>query len=212
MDKTNTIRLLTVDDHPVMLEGLAAIINRQTDMRVVAEAENGQVAIEQFRAHRPDVTLMDLRLPLVSGVDALKSILKEFPGSRVIVLTNFDGDEDIYRALRAGARAYLLKGMLCDELLEAIRVVHAGRYKFPPAIAERMAARMSVPDLTKREIEVLRLIVKGKSNKEIANTLCIAEGTVKGHVNNIFSKLGVADRTHAATTAIRRGIIYFQGS
>jgi two-component system NarL family response regulator len=177
-------------------------------MTVVAEAANGRQALEFFRQHRPDVTLMDLRMPEMDGIEAITAIRKEFPDSRFIVLTTFDGDEDIYRALQAGARSYLLKDMLQDGLIEAIRAVHAGQRRIPAQVANRLAERMDRTELTSRELEVLRLIVEGKSNKEIAAQLSIAEGTVKIHINNILSKLGVTDRTQAATFALKRGIIH----
>ena len=207
-EKENAIRLLVVDDHSVVREGLTAIIDRQRDMQVIAEAGNGQQAIEQFRRHTPDVTLIDLRMPLMNGVETITALRKEFPGSRFIVLTTYDGDEDIYRALQAGAVGYLLKDVFREELLEAIRAVYAGRRCIPTAVATRLAERMAGNDLTAREVDVLQLIARGKSNREIAVMLAITEGTVKGHVNNILSKLGVNDRTGAVTTAIQRGIVH----
>jgi DNA-binding NarL/FixJ family response regulator len=177
-------------------------------MKVVAEATNGQEAVEQFRSHQPDVTLMDLRMPVVGGVEAIGRIRREFPGARIIVLTTFDGDEDIYRSLQAGAQGYLLKDMFFDELEEAVRKVHAGSRRIPTAVAEKLAERMSGSDLTARELEVLEQIVRGKSNKEIGGHLNISEATVKSHINNILSKLGVSDRTQAATTALQRGIVH----
>ena len=208
MSKDKPIRVLIADDHFVVRMGLAAVITTQPDMTVVAEAANGRQALEFFRQHRPDVTLMDLRMPEMDGIEAITAIRKEFPDSRFIVLTTFDGDEDIYRALQAGARSYLLKDMLQDGLIEAIRAVHAGQRRIPAEVANRLAERMDRTELTSREIEVLRLIVEGKSNKEIAAQLSIAEGTVKIHINNILSKLGVTDRTQAATFALKRGIIH----
>ena len=177
-------------------------------MTVVAEATNGQEAIDLFRQHQPDITLMDLRLPGVGGVEATATIRKESPGARIIVLTTYDGDEDIYRALQAGAAGYLLKGMFAEELLEAIRAVNSGLRRIPPAVAERLAGRIGGPALTARELEVLTLIVKGNSNKDIATGLRISEATVKTHINNILGKLGVNDRTQAATIALQRGIIH----
>ena len=206
--KENAIRILVVDDHSVVREGLTAIIDRQRDMQVIAEASNGQQAVEQFRQHTPDVTLMDLRMPLMNGVDTITALRKEFPGSRFIVLTTYDGDQDIYRALQAGAVGYLLKDVFREELLEAIRAVHAGRRCIPAIVATRLAERMAGNDLTARETDVLQLIARGKSNREIATQLAITEGTVKGHVNNILSKLGVNDRTGAVTTALQRGIVH----
>ena len=204
---TEQIRILVVEDHNVVRQGLVALIKTVPDMSVVAEAADGTEAVELFRKHRPDVTLMDLQLPKMSGVDAIKTIRGEFSTARVIVLTTFDGDENIFRALQAGARGYLLKDMFGDELMEAIRTVHAGKTRIPPEIAQRLAERMGGPSLTNRELEVLSLIVSGKSNREIGNELAISEATVKTHINNILSKLGVSDRTQAATTAIQRGIV-----
>lgn len=201
------IRILVVEDHNIVRQGVVALIKTVPDMEVVAEAADGVQAVELFRKHRPDVTLMDLRLPRMGGVEAVKGIRAEFPNARVIVLTTFDGDENIFRALQAGARGYLLKDMFGDELMEAIRVVHAGKTRIPPEIAQRLAERMGGPSLTTRELEVLELIVAGKSNKEIGNQLSISEATVKTHINNLLSKLGVSDRTQAATSAIQRGIV-----
>lgn len=205
---TTPIRILVVDDHNVVRQGIVSLIKSVSDMTVVAEASDGRQAIALFREHRPDVTIMDLRLPVMSGVDAITEIRKEFPTARVIVLTTFDGDEDIYRALQAGARGYLLKDMFGDDLMDAIRTVHAGRTRIPAAIAQRLADRMGGPDLTRREMEVLKLIVGGRSNKEIGRELFISEATVKTHINSLLSKLGVTDRTQAATTALQRGIVH----
>ncbi len=204
----NQIRVMVVDDQGVVRQGIVALINTVADMTVIAEATNGQEAIEQFRAHQPDVTLMDLRMPVVGGVEAIGRIRREFPGARIIVLTTFDGDEDIYRSLQAGAQGYLLKDMFFDELEEAVRKVHAGSRRIPTAVAEKLAERMSGSDLTARELEVLEQIVRGKSNKEIGSQLNISEATVKSHINNILSKLGVSDRTQAATTALQRGLVH----
>ena len=204
----NQIRVMVVDDQAVVRQGIVALINTVSDMKVIAEATNGQEAIEQFRTHQPDVTLMDLRMPVVGGVEAIGRIRREFPGARVIVLTTFDGDEDIYRSLQAGAQGYLLKDMFFDELEEAVRKVHAGSRRIPTAVAEKLAERMSGSDLTARELEVLEQIVRGKSNKEIGGQLNISEATVKSHINNILSKLGVSDRTQAATTALQRGLVH----
>jgi DNA-binding NarL/FixJ family response regulator len=205
---TNQIRLMVIEDHHVVRQGLVALLNTVPDMSVVAEGADGKQAIDLFRQHEPDVTLMDLRMPNMSGVDAVVQIRQDYPAARIIVLTTFDGDEDIYRALQAGARAYLLKGMFGDELMDAIRAVHAGKSRIPAAVAERLANRMGGPGLTPRELDVLRLIVSGNSNKEIGEELRISEATVKTHINNILSKLGVTDRTQATTTALQRGIVH----
>jgi DNA-binding NarL/FixJ family response regulator len=201
------IRVLVVEDHAVVREGLVALLKVAGGLEVVGEAADGMEAVAQFRKHLPDVTLMDLRLPKLGGVDAIMTIRKEAPNARFIVLTTYDGDEDIYRALKAGARAYLLKGMTSDELMAAIRAVHAGKSHIPPAIAERLAERMGAEELTPREFDVLEQIVSGKSNKEIASELEISEATVKTHINSLLAKLGVTDRTQAATAAIRRGLV-----
>jgi DNA-binding NarL/FixJ family response regulator len=203
------IRLMVVDDHHIVRQGLVALLQTVPDMRVVAEAADGAQALEAFRKHQPDVVLMDLRMQGMNGVEAITRIRSEFSNARIVVLTTFDGDEDIYRALQAGARGYLLKGMDSDELLDAIRAVYAGKSRIPASVAERLAERMSGPALTDRETEVLRLIVGGNSNKEIATALFISEATVKTHVNNLLGKLGVSDRTQAATTALQRGIVHF---
>ncbi|MGC2656448.1 MAG: response regulator transcription factor [Bryobacteraceae bacterium] len=202
------IRILVVEDHHVVRQGLVALIRTVPGMTVVAEAADGAKAVELFRQHRPDIVLMDLRLPGMGGVDAITAIRRDFPAARVIVLTTFEGDEDIFRALQAGARGYLLKDMFGEELMDAIRVVHAGKTRIPGPVAERLAERMGGPSLTTRELEVLRLIVDGKSNKEIGAKLFISEATVKTHINSILSKLGVSDRTQAATTALQRGIVH----
>lgn len=204
---SDPIRILVADDHNVVRQGLVALIKTVSDMTVVAEAADGQQAVELFRKHRPDVTIMDLRLPVMSGVDAITHIRRDFPSARILVLTTFDGDENIFRALQAGAKGYLLKDMFGDELMEAIRGVHAGKTRIPAPIAQRLAERMGGPSLTNRELEVLKLIVAGKSNKDIGNELSISEATVKTHINNLLSKLGVSDRTQAATTALQRGIV-----
>ena len=204
---SETIRILVVEDHNVVRQGLVALIKTVPDMTVVAEAADGQQGVALFRKHQPDVTIMDLRLPGMGGVEAIGAIRRDFPAARIIVLTTFDGDENIFRALQAGARGYLLKDMFGDELMEAIRTVHAGKMRIPAPVAERLAGRMGGPSLTNRELDVLRLIVSGKSNKEIGGELSISEATVKTHINNILSKLGVSDRTQAATTALQRGII-----
>ncbi|MBM3838136.1 MAG: response regulator transcription factor [Verrucomicrobia bacterium] len=207
MTKTKSIRILIVDDHWVVRTGLRSMIDSQPDMAVVAEATNGQEAVQLFREHRPDIVLMDLRMPGLSGVEATVEIRAQFPEARIVVLTTYDGDENIYRALQAGARAYLLKDIPRNEFLDDIRAVHSGQYCIPPGVAARLAQRMPHPDLRSRELEVLRLIVEGMSNKEIASALSVTESTVKNHVNSILGKLNVRDRTQAATAALRRGIV-----
>jgi two-component system NarL family response regulator len=202
------IRIVVADDHPIVREGLSAIINAQPDMHVVAEAGNGEEAVEVFRSTRPDVLLLDLVMPKMSGQDALKEIRKQFQNARVIVLTSFQGEEDIYRALQGGARAYLQKEAPCKVLLETIRAVHAGQRRIPSEVAARLASRIPSSDLTPREMDVLKLIVNGLSNKEIAAQLHTTEGTIKGYVSNILVKLGVSDRTQAATAALQRGIVH----
>ena len=202
------IRLLVVDDHPVVRGGLVALLGTVDDMKVVAEADDGREAFEQYSLHQPDVTLMDLRLRTVGGVDAIQLIRAKWPAARVIVLTTFDGDEDIYKAIQAGAKAYLLKGMSVEELISTIRSVHQGRTRIPAAIAEKLAERLAGPQLTNRELEVLQLIVRGRSNKEIGIDLSISEATVKTHINSLLAKLGVSDRTQASTAAIQRGIVH----
>jgi DNA-binding NarL/FixJ family response regulator len=207
MAKVNPIRVLIVDDHLVVRMGLRSMIDSQPDMEVVAEAANGNEAVQAYREHRPDVVLLDLRMPQLNGVEATIAIRNEFPKALIIVLTTYDGDENIYRALQAGAHAYLLKDIPRDQFLQAIRAVHRGQYCIPPAIAARLAQRMPQEELSARELGVLKLIVEGMSNKEIASTLAITESTVKNHVNSLLSKLKVKDRTQAATTALRRGIV-----
>jgi two-component system NarL family response regulator len=200
---------MVVENHHVVREGLVALMNAVPGMEVVAETADGRQALELFRKHLPDVTLMDLRLPGMSGVAAITRIRSQFPQARIIVLTTYDGDEDIHRALDAGARGYLLKGMSGEELMDAIRAVHSGRSRIPAQVAERLAERMVRPALTDRELDVLREIVSGKSNKEIGQELNISEATVKTHINSILGKLGVSDRTQAVTAAIQRGIVHF---
>ena len=202
-----SIRVLIVEDHHVVRQGLVALLNVVDGLEVVGEAADGVEAIAQFRKHQPAITLIDLRLPRLSGVEVIERIRTETPQARFIVLTTYDGDEDIYRALQAGARAYLLKGMTSEELITTIRAVHAGRSYIPPAIAEKLAERMGTEELTPREFDVLEQIVHGKSNKDIAVELEISEATVKTHVNSLLSKLGVTDRTQATTAAIQRGIV-----
>ena len=199
---------MVVDDHQAFRLGLVAIIEDMPDMTVIAEASDGAHALEACRELRPDIVLMDLRLPVMGGVETTLAIRQTFPDTRVIVITTFDGDEDIYRALQSGAHAYLLKDMSKEELVDAIRAVHAGKYRFPPNVASRLAERMRRPEISPRELEALKLIVKGKSNKEIASALSITEETVKGHLKSLFVKLEVNDRTQAAVTALQRGIIH----
>ncbi|MDQ1692987.1 MAG: hypothetical protein QOH85_522 [Acidobacteriaceae bacterium] len=206
---TKPVRLLVVDDHHIVRQGLVALLATVPEMQVVAEASDGEQALALYRQHQPDVTLMDLRMNAMNGVEATRAIRTEFPNARIIVLTTFDGDEDIYRALQAGARGYLLKGMDTEELLAAIRAVNSGKSRIPGPVAERLAERMNNPTLTDRETEVLRLIVGGNSNKEIAAALFISEATVKTHSNSLLCKLGGSDRTQAATTALQRGIVHF---
>jgi DNA-binding NarL/FixJ family response regulator len=205
---TDTIKILIVDDHHIVRQGLAALLKTVPGFEVLAEASDGEQAVEMHRKHRPDVTLMDLRLPKLNGVEAITRIRESAPTARIVVLTTFDGDEDIYRALQAGAKGYLLKGMDLAELSEAIRTVHAGKTRIPPRVAEKLAERMSGATLTARELEVLKLIVAGKSNRDIGTALFISEATVKTHVNSLLSKMGVEDRTQAATTALQRGIVH----
>ena len=201
------IRILAVDDHPLLREGIAALVNSQPDMRLIAQAANGREAVQLFRKHRPDVTLMDLQMPELNGIDAMIAIRGEFPQARIVVLTTYKGDIDVVRALRAGARGYLLKNLLRLELLETIRAVHAGEKRIPPEVAAQIADHVTEDDLTSREIEVLQLIAAGNANKAIAVRLSISEETVKGHVKNILSKLAANDRTHAVTIGLKRGII-----
>jgi len=204
------IRIVVIDDQAVVRQGFVSLINTVADMEVVAEGTNGQQAVDLYREHKPDVMLTDLRMPVLSGVEAIAAIRREFPGARIIVLTTYDGDEDIYRSLQAGAQGYLLKDVFFEDLEDAIRKVHAGSRRIPAVVAERLAERMSGSDLTGRELEVLQQIVAGKSNKEIGAQLNISEATVKSHINNILSKLGVSDRTQAATTALQRGIVHLK--
>ena len=206
-DDTKQIRIMTVDDHPVLRQGMAALIADESDMTLVAEATNGREAIQQFRAHRPDVTLMDLQMPEMNGLDAMIAIRGEFADARIIILTTYTGDVQARRALQAGARAYLLKNSLHKELLDTIRAVHAGRKNLSPEVSFELAEHVAEDSLSPLEVRVLRLIAEGNSNKEIAARLSVTEDSVKGHVRNILSKLGANDRTHAAMIGIKRGII-----
>lgn len=206
MSSERKIRVLIADDHPVVRQGLALMMHYEPDMEVAGEACNGREALEMFRAHHPDVALMDLRMPEMDGVEAITAIRNDYPSARIILLTTYDGDEDIFRGLRAGAQAYLLKDTTCEELLETVRDVHAGKKHITMEVGEKLAERASFTALTDREREVLRLMVQGKSNLEIGAGLFIAEGTVKFHVNHILDKLGVSDRTQAVITALKRGL------
>jgi DNA-binding NarL/FixJ family response regulator len=201
------IRVLSVDDHPLLRAGIAALIGNQTDMELVAEACNGREALEQFRKHSPDITLMDLQMPEMSGIDAISAIRGEFPDARIIILTTHAGDVQVSRALKAGARGYLLKGSLRNELLETIRAVHAGQKRVSSEVAAEIAEHSTDHALTPREVDVLRLVAKGNGNKEIAAQLSLTEETVKGHIRNILAKLEANDRTHAVAIGVRRGII-----
>jgi len=201
------IRILTVDDHALLLEGIATLVNAESDMKLVAEASDGSEAVVKFRLHRPDVTLMDLQMPTLNGIEAIIGIRSEFPNARIIVLTTYTGDVQVLRALKAGARGYILKGHVRRELVDSIRAVHSGQKRIPPEVAAELAEHATDEDLTSREIDVLRRIAAGNANKEIAAQLSIAEETVKSHVTNILAKLGANDRTYAVTIALKRGII-----
>jgi DNA-binding NarL/FixJ family response regulator len=207
MSEATRIRVFSVDDHPLLREGLAAIIDNQPDMALIAQASSAQEALQQFRKHKPDVTLMDLRLPDKSGVEATIAIRAEFPEARIIMLTTFEGDAEIQRALEAGARGYMLKSMPPKELVEVIRQVHAGKKRIPPQLAAKLAEHMTDDDLTAREIEVLSQIAGGNRNRDIAEKLFITEETVKVHIKHIMEKLGASDRTQAVAIGVRRGII-----
>jgi DNA-binding NarL/FixJ family response regulator len=207
MSDQSRIRILCVDDHPLLREGIAAIINNQPDLLLVAEAATSREAIQKFREHQPDVTLMDLRLPDLSGIDTLIAIRTEFPEARIIILTTFEGDVEIQRSLEAGARGYLLKNMPPKELVEGIRQVHAGKKRIPPELAAQLAEHLGDEVLTEREKEVLRHIAGGNRNRDIAERLFISEETVKVHIKHIMEKLGASDRTQAMSIAVRRGII-----
>jgi DNA-binding NarL/FixJ family response regulator len=208
MSKSTPIRIFSIDDHPLMREGIAAIIRNEPDMLLVAEASNGREAVQGFRDHRPDITLMDLRLPDISGIDAMVAIRTEFPDARIIMLTTFEGDVEIRRALQAGAVGYMLKTMPRRQLVEMIRRVHAGKKHIPPEIAAHLAEHMGDETLSKREVDVLQKIAGGNRNGDIAALLFISEETVKGHVKHIMEKLGASDRTEAVAIGIRRGIIH----
>jgi DNA-binding NarL/FixJ family response regulator len=203
----NLIRILTVDDHPVLRKGLAALVNTEPDLKLVAEASNGKEAIEAFRSHQPDITLMDIQMPGLDGIQAIESIRNEFPEARIIVLTTYSGDTQVVRALKAGARAYILKGHVLDELLDTIRAVHAGKKRIPSDVAAELADHATDDALTEREVDVLKLIAAGNGNKQIADVLSISEATVKSRITNILSKLGANDRAHAVTISLQRGII-----
>ena len=205
--ETKTIRILTADDHALLRQGIAALVDLEPDMELVAQASTGREAIEQFRRHRPDISLMDLQMPDISGIEAIIAIRSEFPDARIIVLTTYEGDILVARALKAGARGYLLKGNVHTDLLETIRAVHAGRKRIPPEVAAELAMHTTEDQLTARELEILKLIAKGNANKEIAAQLSIREDTVKSHVGSILDKLGANDRTHAVTIGVKRGII-----
>lgn len=205
---TNPIRVLCADDHPLVRKGIAALLVNESDMVLVGEAGNGREAVEMFRRLSPDVTLMDLRMPQMDGLAALKEIRQDFPDARIIALTSYDGDQDIYQAIDAGVRGYLLKEMVHSDVLRAIRTVHAGKRLIPQEVAERLSDYFPQIALTPREVEVLAFVAKGMANKDIAERLGTASGTVKMHVQNILAKLGAADRTHAVTIAIERGILH----
>ena len=204
---TKAIRVLTVDDHPLLREGIAAVLHGEIDMELIAEAANGEEAIERFRQFRPDVTLMDIQMPGINGIETITEIRAEFPNAKFVVLTTYQGDVQAIRALKAGATGYLLKNMLRKELLETIRAVNAGRRKIPVEIATELAEHVTEDALSDREVEVLRLVAAGNSNKIIGSRLFVSEATVKGHMKSILAKLGANDRTHAVTIAIRRGFI-----
>jgi two-component system, NarL family, response regulator len=208
MSQSTTIRVLIADDVAIVRQGLATIVDRDPEMTAIAQAEDGQQAIALFREYQPDVTLMDLRMPQMGGVEAIMAICAEFKQARIMVLTTYDGDEDIYRGLQAGAQGYLLKDAKPPELLNAIRMIHSGQKYVPPEVGAKLVQRMSNPELSERELDVLRLMAQGMSNQGIGTSLNVGESTVKSHVNRILSKLGVNDRTQAVIVAIKRGIVY----
>jgi DNA-binding NarL/FixJ family response regulator len=208
IESTGTIRILCVDDHPLVRKGIASILANEPDMVLVAEANNGREAVSLFKEHKPDVTLMDLRMPEIDGTSATRMIRQEAPDARIIALTSYDGDQDIYRALEAGVRGYILKEMVHTEVVRAIRTVHSGKRLMPQEVAERLSEYFPQVALTPREVEVLGCVAKGMANKEIATRLGTASGTVKMHIQNILAKLGASDRTHAVTIAMERGILH----
>jgi DNA-binding NarL/FixJ family response regulator len=205
--EAKTIRILTADDHALLRQGIASLVEIEPDMELIAQASTGRESIEQFRRHQPDVTLMDLQMPDISGIEAIIAIRSEFPDARIVVLTTYAGDVQVVRALKAGARGYLLKGNVHTDLLATIRAVHAGQKRIPPEVAAELAMHTTEDQLTARELEVLKLIAQGNANKEIAAQLSVREDTVKSHVGNILDKLGANDRTHAVTIGLKRGII-----
>src|SRR5215469_14124015 len=207
MSTAHPIRILTVDDHPLLREGIASLVGTQTDMAIIGEASSGREAVDSFRKLQPDITLMDLRMADMNGIEAITAIVSEFPNARIIVLTTYSGDAQIVRALKAGAQGYLLKGLLRKELLDTIRAVYAGKKRISPDVANQVAEYAADSSLTMREVEVLRLVAQGNANKMIADHLAISEDTVKAHLRSILSKLGANDRTHAVTIAVKRGII-----
>jgi DNA-binding NarL/FixJ family response regulator len=206
MQPPTVIRVMIADDHPALREGLSALLERQADLQVVAMAADGQQAVALVPTHQPDVILMDLRMPCLEGADAVAAICAQWPEARIIILTTYDGDEDIYRALRAGAKGYLLKDAPCEELFTAIRQVHGGQKYIMSQVAQKLTDRFQSSELTDRELEVLQLLVQGNTNRDISAALCVAEGTVKFHVRNILDKLGASDRTQAVTIALKRGL------
>ena len=208
----NLIRILTVDDHPVLRKGLAALVNAEPDLKLVAEASNGKEAIEAFRTNQPDITLMDLQMPGLDGIETISAIRTEFPEAKIIILTTYSGDVQIVRALKAGARAYILKEHMLDELLDTIRAVNAGKKRIPADVAAELADHATDDALTEREIDVLKLIAAGNANKQIADQLSISEATIKKRISNILSKLGANDRAHAVTIGLKRGIIELNSS